>query len=357
MYTSGTTGRSKGVMLTHNNFVALRHLADAADVSWSRWGDTDTALAVMPVGHVAGTIVGIWSLFYGGRAIVMREFDPASVLNFIRRERVSKLFLVPAALQAVVRQPDARGVDYSCLNEVMYGASPIPAALLAECMDVFGCGFVQMYGLTETTGPIVTLAPEDHDLTRPELLRAAGRPLPGVEVVILGESGHRLPAGEIGEIAIRSAATMAGYWNQPEATRATIDDDGWVRSGDAGYIDAEGYLFIHDRVKDMIISGAENIYPAEVENAIFGHPDVADVAVIGVPSERWGEEVKAIVVAKPGHSVDTDSIMGWARARIAAYKVPKSVDVINALPRNASGKILRRELREPYWSGRLRRVN
>jgi long-chain acyl-CoA synthetase len=173
----------------------------------------------------------------------------------------------------------------------------------------------------------------------------------------LDANGRHLPTGAIGEIAIRSPATMAGYWNLPDATRTAIDGEGWLRSGDAGYIDANGYLFVHDRVKDMIVSGAENVYPAEVENAIFGHPAVAEVAVIGVPSDKWGEEVKAIIVLKPGAAADAQGIIDWTRERVAGFKTPKSVDFVAVLPRNASGKILRRELREPYWRGRERRVN
>jgi acyl-CoA synthetase (AMP-forming)/AMP-acid ligase II len=188
-------------------------------------------------------------------------------------------------------------------------------------------------------------------------MRSAGKPLPGVEVVIIDEAGNRLPPRQVGEIATRSMANMAGYWNLPEATSKTIDNEGWLRTGDAGYLDEDGYVYIHDRVKDMIISGGENIYPAEVENAIFGHPDVADVAVIGVPDAKWGEAVKAIVVRKPGREPSPDEIIGFARQRIAAYKAPKSVDFIEALPRNPSGKILRRELREKYWEGKERRVN
>jgi acyl-CoA synthetase (AMP-forming)/AMP-acid ligase II len=224
-------------------------------------------------------------------------------------------------------------------------------------MDVFGCGFVQMYGMTETTGTIVALPPEDHDPAGNERMRSAGKPLPGVEVAILDEAGNPLPPRAVGEIATRSIANMAGYWNMPEATAKTIDPQGWLRTGDAGYMDEDGYVYIHDRVKDMIITGGENVYPAEVENAIFGHPDVADVAVIGVPDEKWGEAVKACVVLKAGRHPKPEDIIAWARARIAGYKTPKSVDFIEALPRNSSGKILRRELREPYWAGKERRVN
>jgi len=188
-------------------------------------------------------------------------------------------------------------------------------------------------------------------------MRSAGKPLPGVEIAILDEAGNRLKPHEVGEIATRSLANMKGYWNLAEATAKTIDTEGWLRTGDAGYLDEDGYVYIHDRVKDMIITGGENVYPAEVENAIFGHPDVEEVAVIGVPDEKWGEAVKAVVAPKKGRSPSPAEIIAYARERIAAYKAPKSIDFIEALPRNPSGKILRRELREPYWQGIDRRVN
>ena len=188
-------------------------------------------------------------------------------------------------------------------------------------------------------------------------MRSAGKPLPGVAIAIRDENGRDLAVGEVGEVCIRSNSTMIGYWNRPDDTAKTIVADGWVRSGDAGYLDEDGYLYIHDRVKDMIVSGGENVYPAEVENAIFGHPDVAEVAVIGVPDDRWGEAVKALVVPKAGAVPDPADIIAHARKQIAGYKVPKTVEFVAALPRNPSGKILKRELREPYWKGRDRRVN
>ena len=267
------------------------------------------------------------------------------------------MFMVPAALQIVVRQPRARQVDYSRMKYILYGASPIPLDLLRECMEVFGCGFCQQYGMTETTGTIVYLPPEDHDPAGNQRMRAAGLPLPGVEIKVVDADGNEVPRGEVGEVATRSYANMAGYWKLDEATASTIGSDGWLRTGDAGYMDEDGYLFIHDRVKDMIISGGENVYPAEVESAVYGHPAVAEVAVIGVPDEKWGEAVKAVVVPKPGMTIDPDEIIAFARSRIAAFKAPKSIDVIAALPRNASGKILRRELRAPYWAGKTRQVN
>ena len=211
--------------------------------------------------------------------------------------------------------------------------------------------------MTETTGAIVALPPEDHTLEGTTKMGSAGKPLPGVELAIVDAAGKRLPAREVGEIAIRSASNMKGYWNRPDATAATIDNEGWLRTGDAGYLDEEGYLFIHDRVKDMIISGGENVYPAEVENAIYTHPDVAEVAVIGVPSERWGEEVKAVIVPKPGRIPQEADVIRWARERLAAFTVPKSIDVIDTFPRNATGKVLKRELREKYWKGYERQVN
>ncbi|WP_436063563.1 MULTISPECIES: fatty acid--CoA ligase [unclassified Phenylobacterium] len=357
LYTSGTTGRPKGAMLSHLNILGGRRRAQETPMSWNQWAPEDISLVAMPVGHIGGTGWGIVGLVNGAKGVVAREFDPFKVLDYIEHDRVSKMFMVPAALQIVVRQPRAREVDYSRLKYILYGASPIPLDLLRECMEVFGCGFVQQYGMTETCGTIVYLPPEDHDPAGNARMRAAGLPMPGVEIKVVDEAGASLPPNTVGEVAIRSVSNMAGYWRLPEATAATVAADGWLRTGDAGYLDEDGYLFIHDRVKDMIISGAENIYPAEVESAVYGHPDVAEVAVIGVPDDKWGESVKAIVAPKPGTSPDPEDIIAFARTRIAGFKAPKSVDFIEALPRNASGKILRRELREPYWAGRTRRVN
>jgi len=357
LYTSGTTGRPKGAMLTHDNLLAMRRAAAKDPLDWNQWGPDDVSLVAMPVAHIGGTGWGLVGLLNGAKGVVAREFDPFKVLDYIEHDHVSKMFMVPAALQIVVRQPRAREVDYSRMTHILYGAAPIPLDLLRECMEVFGCGFVQQYGMTETTGTVVYLPPEDHDPAGNKRMRAAGLPMPGVEIKVIDEAGQRVPTGAVGEVAVRSLANMAGYWKLDEATRKTIDADGWLRTGDAGYLDEDGYLFIHDRVKDMIISGGENIYPAEVESAVYGHPHVAEVAVIGVPDETWGEAVKAVVAAKPGVTPDAADIIAFARTRIAGFKVPKSVDFVAALPRNASGKILRRELRAPYWEGRERQIN
>jgi acyl-CoA synthetase (AMP-forming)/AMP-acid ligase II len=357
LYTSGTTGRPKGAMLSHANFFNLVESGNDADrPEWNKWTADDVSLVAMPVFHIGGTGWGIMNLYHGAKGVIAREFDPTKVLDFFEADGITKLFMVPAAMQFVVRQPRARNVDFSRLKYMLYGASPIPAALLKECIEVFKCGFVQLYGMTETTGTIVALPPEDHvdGLAR---MRSAGKALPGVELAILDADGTPLPAGEVGEIATRSGSNMAGYWNLPEATASALSEDGWLRTGDAGFMDEDGYLYIHDRIKDMIISGGENIYPAEVESALCDHPDIAEAAVIGVPDEKWGEAVKAIVVMKPGKSASATDILNFTRERIAGFKTPKSVDFMDALPRNPSGKILRRHLRDPHWAGRDRQVN
>jgi acyl-CoA synthetase (AMP-forming)/AMP-acid ligase II len=356
LYTSGTTGKPKGAMLSHANLLNLMEAGKGEKPEWNQWTEADVSLVAMPIFHIGGTGWGLLGLYSGAKGVVAREFDPTRVLDFIEHSRVSKLFMVPAAMQFVVRQPRARQVDFSHLKYMLYGASPIPAALLKECIEVFGCGFVQLYGLTETTGSIVALPPEDH-VEGSERMRSAGKALPGIELAILDPDGKPLPPGEVGEIATRSGSNMVGYWNLPDATLRTISRDGWLRTGDAGYMDKDGYLYIHDRIKDMIISGGENIYPAEVESALCDHPDVAEAAVIGIPDETWGEAVKAIVVLKPGKTATASDIINFTRSRIAGYKTPKSVDFLSALPRNASGKILRRNLRDPYWADKDRQVN
>jgi acyl-CoA synthetase (AMP-forming)/AMP-acid ligase II len=357
LYTSGTTGKPKGAMLSHANFFNLVQTGSEADKpDWNKWTTDDVSLVAMPVFHIGGSGWGMMGFYHGAKGVIAREFDPTKVLDFFEQAAITKLFMVPAAMQFVVRQPRARSVDFSRLKYMLYGASPIPAALLKECIEVFKCGFVQMYGMTETTGTIVALPPEDH-VEGSVRMRSAGKALPGVELAILDADGKPLPTGEVGEIATRSGSNMAGYWNLPEATASTLREEGWLRTGDAGTMDTDGYLYIHDRIKDMIISGGENIYPAEVESALCDHPDIAEAAVIGIPDDQWGEAVKAIVVMKPGKTASAADIINFTRERIAGYKTPRSVDFIDALPRNPSGKILRRHLRDPYWAGKDRQVN
>ena len=356
LYTSGTTGRPKGVMLMHRNFTHSMAANESAGLSWNTWAPGDAAIQAMPVSHISGTGWAFLCVHHGAACHIQRQFDIEQTFDMIDRYRINKIFLVPAALQFLVRHPRAAATDFSSIHEMGYGASPIPLALLREAMSVLGCGFVQFYGMTETTGTIVALSPEDHSPDGTARMRAAGKPLPWVEVRVVDSAGEEVARGTVGEIATRSAANMLGYWNRPEETAKTIRD-GWLYTGDAGFMDEDGYLFIHDRVKDMIISGGENVYPAEVENALADHPAISEVAVIGIPDEKWGEAVKAVVVLRPDMALDESELIAWCRERIAAFKTPKSVDFAASLPRNASGKLLKRELRAAYWSAAGRQVN
>ncbi|HLY56585.1 MAG TPA: long-chain-fatty-acid--CoA ligase [Stellaceae bacterium] len=351
LYTSGTTGLPKGVRLTHSNFLA--HI-EGATKSWAPWRSGKTALITSPQFHVAGVNMGLLSLFQGCRAVIVREIRAAELVGLIERERIAYAFLVPAMIATILDSAEGKAADFSALERIAYGASPIAEDLLTRAIARFGCAFSHLYGMTETAGVGAALAPEDHE---PKRLRSCGKPYPTAEIRVARPDGTPCVPCDVGEIQLRSRAVMRGYWNRPEDTAAAMTEDGWYRSGDAGYLDAEGFLYIHDRIKDMIVSGGENIYPAEVENAISGHPNVAEVAVIGVPDAKWGEAVKAVVVLRPGAAPDPASIVSWARQRIAGYKIPKSIDFIAALPRNPAGKVLRRELREAYWQGHARRVN
>ena len=277
-----------------------------------------------------------------------RNFVPTDVLGYIDKYKISKLFLVPAAIQIVVNQPEVHDIDFSQLKFMFYGASPMPLPLLETAIDIFGCGFAQFYGMTETSGTITALPPEDHDVNGNTRMRSVGKALRGVELVILDDAGKELKAGEIGEITTRSTMNMNGYLNLPDVTQDTLTGDGWLRTGDIGYLDKDGYLFLKDRKKDMIISGGENIYPAEVENALVDHPSVAEVSVIGVADKKWGEAVKACIVVKDGKTLTEAEAIKWAREKIATFKCPKSVSFLDVLPRNPSGKVLRRKLREQF---------
>jgi long-chain acyl-CoA synthetase len=355
LYSSGTTGRPKGVMLSNRNFFSL--LPVTKDM-WEFTPDT-VNLVAMPLFHIGGGGWATAAMYQGCTSVIVRDLDPAALVKLIGEQGITNAFLVPAVLQFMLMIPGVDEADFSTLRVIVYGASPISEEVLARSVTVFGCKFWQAYGLTETTGAVVNLPPEDHDVNGPNKhrLRSCGVAGPGVELRIVDpDTMQDLPPNEVGEIWIRSGQVMVGYWHMPEETAKSITEDGWFRSGDAGYLDEDGYLFIHDRVKDMIVSGGENVYPAEVENVLMGHPAIADVAVIGVPHEKWGETAKAVVVRTPGAEVSEQEIIDYARERLARFKCPTSVDWVDALPRNPSGKILKKDLREPYWAGRDRRV-
>jgi acyl-CoA synthetase (AMP-forming)/AMP-acid ligase II len=353
LYTSGTTGHPKGVCHTHAIWRRFAEACRAAE--WGRYDPATVALVCMPVFHVAGFNCTNLTLLGGGCAVITRKVDPSEILELLARHRITDTLFVPAIILALTAHPRAAQTDFGALRTVSYGAAPIAPDLLDRARRLFGCGFVHLYGLTENLGGATYLPPDQH---REELgkLRSVGRPYEGLELRVVDESDRDLPRGQVGEIVLRCPWTMRGYWRNERATAEALRG-GWLHTGDAGSLDHDGYLYILDRVKDMIITGGENVYPAEVEAALFGHPAVADVAVIGVPDERWGEAVKALVVVQTGATLDVEDLLRFVRTRIAGYKVPKSVEAIAELPRNASGKVLRRVLREPYWRGRERNVH
>lgn len=353
LYSSGTTGLPKGVQLSNGNLVALSKAAS----SWGM-GPGAVSLVAMPCFHIGGTGWALFGMSRGACSVLLRDIDPAAILRLIHEQRITHAFLVPAVLQFLLLYP-TDGLDLSSLQLMAYGASPISEEVLVKSMEQLGCGFIQVYGLTETTGAVTQLDPDEHDPGGPRagLLRSAGKPMPGVELQIVEpDTGRVLPEGEVGEVWIRTEQNMVGYWKLPEATADAMAPGGWFRSGDAGYL-RDGYLYIHDRVKDMIVSGGENIYPAEIENVLMAHPAIADAAVIGVPDETWGETPKAIVVPAQGATIDEFEVIAFCRERLAHFKCPTSVDTVDAIPRNPSGKVLKRELRRPYWEGRDRQVS
>ncbi len=349
LYTSGTTGFPKGALLTHRNLLGTIEKGGLTGEAWSRWDADDACLIAMPLFHIGGTGWALHALHAGARMVILAKPDIEAMIEAIERERITKMFAVPAVLNMILQHPRSATADLSSLTELLYGASPIPLDVLKGAMALFGnASFIQCYGATETSGTVVYLPPADHDVAGNERMRGCGRPFPGNEVRIVDAGLNELPRRTVGEIAVRSVSVMAGYHGNPQATEKAIRD-GWYLTGDAGWMDEDGYLYIHDRVKDMIVSGGENIYPAEVENALFAHPAVRDAAVIGVPDDRWGEAVKAVVVTKPGASASAEELIAHCRGLIAAYKCPKSVDFVDELPRNPSGKVLKKEIRKAWW--------
>ncbi len=349
-YTSGTTGPAKGIELTGRNIgIALSPLQNIIKLD-----RTSVATAPIPFFHIAGIGLALVATLNGSALLLESPASLPGLIELWQRHRVSHAVVVPAVLQVLVNVPGVMEADFSALEYLIYGAAPIPVPVLTRATEIFGCSFVQSYGLTESTGGITILTPEDH---RPapgleKRLQSVGRPLPGSQVRIVDPvTLEELPTGRRGEVLIGGDLVMKGYWRRPEANLATLLPGGWLRTGDGGSVDEDGYLFLHDRVKDMIVSGAENVYPAEVESVLSGHPDIAEIAVVGVPSDRWGESPYAIVVARPGSEPTAQEIIGWARERLAHFKCPVGVQFVDALPRTASGKIRKADLRQQLAAG------
>jgi acyl-CoA synthetase (AMP-forming)/AMP-acid ligase II len=356
LYTSGTTGHPKGAVLTHQ--AVTTHILQMGLAHNIQPGER--LLLVAPVFHVAALNAGAFPcLAAGGCLYIQADFRPDEVVRALSEAQVGMAILVPAMIQACLTAvPDVAQHRYDDLRLIHYGASPIAEATLRRALETFKCEFSQGYGMTEMSAAIAILSWADHQRAlreKPELLVAAGRPILGTEVCVVDANDRPVPNGTIGEVLARGPQMMKMYWKQPEATAEALRG-GWMHTGDAGVLDDEGYLYIQDRVKDMVVSGGENVYPRVVEEVLFKHPAVAEVAVIGVPDEQWGETIKAVVVLRPGMTATEEEMMDFCRGKLGGFERPRSVDFIEALPRTPSGKVLKRVLREPYWAGQARRV-
>lgn len=356
MGTGGTTGRSKGVMLSHRNLTAtLANHMSAMHVT-----DGMTVLAAAPITHTAG-LVSLSFVARGGRVILMDGIDPQNLLRVIAQERVNMLFLPPTVIYTLLAQPNVRDFDFSALRYLMYGAAPMSPDKLAEAIDVFGPVMLQIYGQAEVPGAISVLTVEDHQVDgqvapRQRLL-SAGRRFPFTRVAIMDDDGVLLTqAGAVGEIVAQGDIVTQGYYKNPEAT-AEVQRNGWHCTGDVGYFDAQGFLFIVDRKKDMIVTGGFNVFSSEVEAAVMAHPAVKDCAVIGVPDEKWGEAVKAVIELRPNQTVTPQELIHFVKARLGSVKAPKDVEIVEQLPRSAVGKVLKKDVRKKYWQHQERMVS
>ena len=356
IYTSGTTGVPRGALYTQRRFIEDSKTL-VIDMGLQ---PEDKRVQITPLFHIAGNSHFRSSLYSGGCNIILKFFDAAATLQIIQDERATIIDIVPTHLVAMLNLPDLNKYDISSLKFLWYGASPMPLEVLKKGMKVFGPIIAQGYGQSESGPAITHLSKEDHNvLDRPEKeqkkLVSAGRPDIGVQVRIVDEKDNDVKPGEVGEIIVRSKQVMVEYWHKPDETRETLSN-GWLHTGDMGYYDDEGYIYIADRKKDMIISGGENIYPREVEEVLYRHPAVLEAAVIGVPDPYWVERVHAVVTTKKGASTTAEELIAFCKKNLAGYKAPKSVEFVDSLPKNPAGKILKRELREKYWKGTQRRI-
>lgn len=350
MYTGGTTGLPKAVAMSHRGLL-MAFTGAALSFSFTK---QDTTCFILPLFHVS-----FWPAFahllVGGKVAIVRRPDLDGVLTLIQKERCTHINAVPTIYNWMLQLVGSRAYDLSSLRLITYAGSPFPPELLKKCIETLGPKFAQGYGMTECIGGTM-LPVEDHDpVGRPHLLASAGKPFPGVDVTIFGEDDQRLPAGEIGEIALRGKCLMKGYWKNPELTASALRG-GWYHTGDMGYLDDEGYLFLVDRKADMIVTGGENVYPKEVEDVLYQHPAVAMAAVVSAPDDRWGERVQAVVTLKRGHEVGGEELIAHCKARLAGYKCPKKVEIWKELPTSSIGKILRKDIKKVLWQGHERLI-
>jgi long-chain acyl-CoA synthetase len=358
-YTGGTTGLPKGAKLSHRNLIQnAKHMLIALG-----YDESDTYVHAAPMFHLADGASLFSITWVGGKHVTQSAFSPASWLALVESEQATRGMLVPTMVAMILEEPSLAERDVSSLRSVMYGASPMPTALLARAMESIPCDWYQGYGMTEAAPLVSVLTARDHRAgvgsagQSVDRLRSAGRPIVGVEVEVRRPDGTLCADRESGEIYVRGPNLMQGYWNRPDETAQALVGDGWYRTGDAAWMDADGYLYIVDRVKDMIVSGGENVYSTEVENAIYRHEAVLECAVFGIPHPQLGEQVHAAVVTRDGAAVDADDLVEHCRGLIAGYKLPRSIEFKDALPKSGAGKILKRDLRAPFWQGHERQVS
>lgn len=353
LYTSGTTGTPKGVELVHSGIIHMR-LCEHFEEAYT-WSEKDTFLFTTPNFHLLGIGLTVQATYNGATIAVVRNFEPKQVLQEITHKKPTILALAPVMIQMLMDSPDSETADFSSIREVVYAGSPISLACIKQALEKIPCRFMQFYGSTESGGALTLLRPEEHDLSNENRLTSCGKPLPFTDVRIVDSQGLDVPQGEAGELWVRTPGINKGYWRKPEVWQE-VYEHGWFKTGDVARQDSEGFLYLVDRVKDMIVTGGENVYCSEVENCLSLHPEIAKVVIIGVPSERWGEEVKAMVIRKESSMLTEQALIDYAKERIAGYKCPKSVNFVSSFPVNANGKVLKRKLRAPFWEASTRQI-